>query len=95
MPDRGHRGIRRYFEDITSAWEEWRVDLHWIAPVPDRRIIIEMTMVALGKGSGAPAMATMARPLSHALAPLGPSGGKPVERQRRKVTRAVHSCASA
>jgi ketosteroid isomerase-like protein len=54
MPYRGHRGIRRYFEDIQSAWEEWRAEVHWTAPVPDGRIIIEMTMVARGKGSGAP-----------------------------------------
>jgi ketosteroid isomerase-like protein len=53
-PYRGHRGIRRYFEDITSAWEEWRVDIHSTALTPDGRIIIEMTMVARGKGSGAP-----------------------------------------
>ena len=24
----GHAGIRRYFDDIASAWEEWRVDVH-------------------------------------------------------------------
>src|SRR4051794_2771532 len=24
----GHEGIRRYFDDITSAWEVWRVDIH-------------------------------------------------------------------
>jgi ketosteroid isomerase-like protein len=53
-PYLGHAGIRRYFDDITSAWEEWRVDIHSTAPAPDGRIIIEMTMVARGKGSGAP-----------------------------------------
>jgi ketosteroid isomerase-like protein len=53
-PYLGHAGIRRYFDDITSAWEEWRVDIHSTALVPDGRIIIEMTMVARGKGSGAP-----------------------------------------
>ena len=50
----GHAGIRRYFDDITSAWEEWRVDIHGTAVAPDGRVIIEMTMRALGKGSGAP-----------------------------------------
>jgi len=50
----GHEGIRRYFDDINSAWEEWRVDVHETAPVPDGRVIIEMTMHARGKGSGAP-----------------------------------------
>jgi ketosteroid isomerase-like protein len=50
----GHDGIRRYFDDINSAWEEWRVDIHGTAVAPDGRVIIEMTMHALGKGSGAP-----------------------------------------
>jgi ketosteroid isomerase-like protein len=50
----GHGGIRRYFDDISSAWEEWRVDVHRTALVPDGRVIIEMTMYARGKGSGAP-----------------------------------------
>jgi len=50
----GHDGIRRYFDDINSAWEEWRVDIHATAVAPDGRVIIEMTMHALGKGSGAP-----------------------------------------
>jgi ketosteroid isomerase-like protein len=50
----GHEGVRRYFDDISSAWEEWRVDVHGTALVPDGRVIIEMTMYARGKGSGAP-----------------------------------------
>ena len=50
----GHQGIRRYFDDITSAWEEWRVDVHGTAVAPDGRVVIEMTMHARGKGSGAP-----------------------------------------
>jgi len=50
----GHEGIRRYFDDITSAWEEWRVDVHGTAVAPDGRVVIEMTMHARGKGSGAP-----------------------------------------
>jgi ketosteroid isomerase-like protein len=50
----GHAGIRRYFDDIASAWEEWRVDVHGTAVGPDGRVIIEMTMRARGKGSGAP-----------------------------------------
>ena len=53
-PYLGHDGIRRYFDDINSAWEEWRVDIHRTAVAPDGRVIIEMTMHALGKGSGAP-----------------------------------------
>lgn len=49
----GYEGIRRYFDDIESAWEQWRVDIHGTAVAPDGRVIIEMTMHALGKGSGA------------------------------------------
>jgi ketosteroid isomerase-like protein len=50
----GHEGIRRYFDDIASAWEEWRVDVHHTAVAPDGRVLIEMTMHARGAGSGAP-----------------------------------------
>jgi ketosteroid isomerase-like protein len=50
----GHEGIRRYFDDIASAWEEWRVEVHQTAETPDGRVVIEMTMHARGKGSGAP-----------------------------------------
>jgi ketosteroid isomerase-like protein len=50
----GHGGIRQYFSDIVSAWEEWRVEIHWVAPAPDGRVVIEMTMHARGRGSGAP-----------------------------------------
>jgi ketosteroid isomerase-like protein len=51
---RGHDGIRQYFSDIVSAWEEWRVEVHWTALAPDGRVVIEMTMHARGRGSGAP-----------------------------------------
>ena len=54
QPYVGHDGIRRYFEDIGSAWEEWRVDVHSTGPAPDGRVIIQMTMHARGTGSGAP-----------------------------------------
>src|SRR5919112_3813556 len=50
----GHEGIRRYFDDIASAWEEWRVDVHGTDVAPDGRVVIEMTIHARGKGSGAP-----------------------------------------
>ena len=50
---RGHPGIRQYFEDIASAWGEWRVDVHRVAPMADGRVLIEMTMHMRGKGSGA------------------------------------------
>jgi ketosteroid isomerase-like protein len=50
----GHEGIRQYFSDIVSAWEEWRVEVHQTAALPDGRVVIEMTMHARGRGSGAP-----------------------------------------
>jgi len=50
----GHAGIRQYFDDMASAWEEWRIEVHRVTPTPDGRVVIEMTMHARGKGSGAP-----------------------------------------
>jgi uncharacterized protein len=50
----GHAGIRQYFEDVTSAWDEWTVEVHRTADVPDGRIVIEMTMHARGRESGLP-----------------------------------------
>jgi ketosteroid isomerase-like protein len=50
----GHDGIREYFEDISSAWDEWRVEVHRVAPAADGRVVIVMTMHMRGKESGAP-----------------------------------------
>jgi ketosteroid isomerase-like protein len=49
----GHAGIREYFEDVASAWAEWRVEVHQIVPGPDGRVAIVMTMHVRGKESGA------------------------------------------
>ena len=49
----GHDGIREYFEDISSAWNEWRVEVHRVAPAADGRVVIVMTMHMRGKESGA------------------------------------------
>jgi ketosteroid isomerase-like protein len=49
----GHDGIRQYFEDVSSAWEEWRVEVHRVAPGADGRVAIEMTMHVRGRESGA------------------------------------------
>ena len=49
----GHDGIRQYFEDVSSAREEWRVEVHRVAPGVDGRVAIEMTMHVRGLGSGA------------------------------------------
>jgi ketosteroid isomerase-like protein len=49
----GHEGIREYFDDIASAWEEWKVQVHRVVSAPDGRVVIVMTMHMRGKGSGA------------------------------------------
>jgi ketosteroid isomerase-like protein len=49
----GHQGIREYFEDVASAWAEWRVEVHQIVPGPDCRVAIIMSMHVRGKESGA------------------------------------------
>ena len=49
----GHAGIREYFDDIASAWEQWKVEVHRVAPGPDGRVAILMTMHVRGKESGA------------------------------------------
>ena len=50
----GHAGIREYFEDISLAWDEWRVEVHRVAAAADGRVAILMTMHMRGKESGAP-----------------------------------------
>jgi ketosteroid isomerase-like protein len=50
---RGHDGVRQYFEDVASAWAEWRVEVHRVAAAPDGRVAIVMTMHYRGKESGA------------------------------------------
>ena len=50
----GHDGIRRYLEDVASAWDEWRVEVDRITEGSDGRVLIVMTMHARGKGSGVP-----------------------------------------
>jgi ketosteroid isomerase-like protein len=49
----GHQGIRQYFDDVASAWAEWRVEVHEIVPGPDGRVAIVLHMHARGKESGA------------------------------------------
>jgi ketosteroid isomerase-like protein len=49
----GHDGIRHYFDDVASAWSEWRVEVERITEGADGRVAIVMTMHASGKGSGA------------------------------------------
>jgi ketosteroid isomerase-like protein len=50
---RGHDGIRQYFDDVASAWDEWRVEIHRVCSAPDGRVVIVMTMHVRGRESGA------------------------------------------
>jgi uncharacterized protein len=49
----GHDGMRQYFDDVSSAWDEWRVEVHRVASGPDGRVAIVMTMHVRGSESGA------------------------------------------
>ena len=49
----GHEGIRQYFRDVESAWEEWRVEVHRTVAAPDGRVAVVMTMHVRGLESGA------------------------------------------
>jgi ketosteroid isomerase-like protein len=49
----GHQGIRQYFDDVSSAWQRWGIEVHRVAAGEDRRVAIEMTMHVRGRESGA------------------------------------------
>ena len=49
----GHEGIREYFDDIESAWAQWRVEVERISEGADGRVAIVMIMHARGMESGA------------------------------------------
>jgi ketosteroid isomerase-like protein len=49
---KGHAGVRQYFDDVSSVWDEWRVEVHRVATAPDGRVVIVMTMHWRGKESG-------------------------------------------
>jgi ketosteroid isomerase-like protein len=49
----GHDGIREYFDDVASAWAEWRVEVHRVLAATDGRVAIVMTMHVRGRESGA------------------------------------------
>ena len=49
----GHDGIRQYFDDVESAWEDWTVEVERVVEAADGRVVIVMTMHARGRGSGA------------------------------------------
>jgi ketosteroid isomerase-like protein len=49
----GHEGVREYFHDVATAWEEWRMEVHRVVEGPDGRIAISLTMHVRGRESGA------------------------------------------
>jgi ketosteroid isomerase-like protein len=49
----GHDGIRQYFEDVASAWQQWGIEVHRVVAGADGRVAIEMTMHVRGRESGA------------------------------------------
>lgn len=49
----GHDGIRRYFDEVVGAWDEWRVELHRVEETADGRLAVAMTMHVRGRQSGA------------------------------------------
>ena len=51
-PVAGHDGIRDYFENVRSAFDEWRVELDEVREAPDGRVAVAMTMHVRGKESG-------------------------------------------
>jgi ketosteroid isomerase-like protein len=53
-PYRGFAGIRRYFREIDSTWDEWRVEVEQLVPAADGRVAIVMSTHMRGKGSGLP-----------------------------------------
>ena len=57
----GHEGIRRYFTEVTAAWEHYQVEVHRVVDAPDGRVAIVMTMHARGRGSGV----TLSDPTGH------------------------------
>jgi ketosteroid isomerase-like protein len=57
----GHDGIRQYLDDVSSAWGEWTMEVHRVAPVPDGRVVISMTMHMRGRESGA----ALSQPMGH------------------------------
>jgi ketosteroid isomerase-like protein len=50
-PYKGHQGIRQYFDDVSAAWSEWRVDIERVLAGADGRVAIVMTMSGRGRES--------------------------------------------
>jgi hypothetical protein len=49
---RGHDGIRRWWQDMSDAWADWRTDVHEIRQTGDQ-VLNRITLRAKGRLSGA------------------------------------------
>jgi ketosteroid isomerase-like protein len=50
---RGHDGLRRYLDELTGSWEEWRMEVDDIFDVSSSTVIATFRSHLVGKGSGA------------------------------------------
>jgi ketosteroid isomerase-like protein len=46
---RGHDGVRRYFEDMADAWQEWRNDIDEMTEVSPDAVLTGVTFRAIGQ----------------------------------------------
>ena len=46
---RGHEGIRRYFADMTDAWQQWRNEVTEIREVAPNAVLMDITLRAQGR----------------------------------------------
>ena len=49
---RGHDGLRRYLDELSDAWEEWRMEVEDTVEVNSSVVIATFLSHLVGKGSG-------------------------------------------
>ena len=57
---RGHHGLRRYVEELSDSWDEWRMEVEDVSDVGSNTVIATFRSYLVGKGSGAPVEARRA-----------------------------------
>jgi SnoaL-like protein len=50
---RGHDGLRRYLDELSSTWDEWRMEVDDIFDVSASTVVATFRSYLVGKGSGA------------------------------------------
>jgi ketosteroid isomerase-like protein len=50
---RGHDGLRRYLDELSGSWEEWRMEVEDVFDVSSSVVIATFRSHLVGKGSGA------------------------------------------